>query len=160
MASSRLSFTGPDHFPPIGKMWSLSKMASTTTTKAPVDSETGTTTEIHVEQDKGLRRKLKARHLSMIALGGALGSGLLITTGATLAKGGPGGLLISYCVIGCIVALVLSAMGEMATWRPIASGFAGYGTAYVDPALGFALGYWHVDLVLFGCRAFVSDHVP
>jgi amino acid transporter len=82
-------------------------------------------------------------HLSMIALGGALGSGLLITTGTSLAKGGPAALLISYCVIGFLVILVLSAIGEMATWRPIASGFTGYGTAYVDPALLLAIGMCH-----------------
>jgi amino acid transporter len=104
------------------------------------DTEQGTTTEI--EAQGGLHRTLKARHLSMIALGGALGSGLLVTTGASLAKGGPAGLLITYCLIGFIVLLVLTAIGEIATWRPIASGFTGYGAAYVDPAMGFALGYW------------------
>ncbi|RFU35445.1 hypothetical protein B7463_g863, partial [Scytalidium lignicola] len=103
------------------------------------DTEHGTTAEIPAQG--GLHRTLKARHLSMIALGGALGSGLLVTTGASLAKGGPAGLLISYCLIGFMVVLVLTAIGEMATWRPIASGFTGYATAYVDPALGFVLGY-------------------
>ncbi|KAH8811151.1 amino acid permease [Xylogone sp. PMI_703] len=103
------------------------------------DSEHGTTIEI--TQPGGLQRALKARHLSMIALGGALGSGLLVTTGASLAKGGPAALLISYCLIGCMVVLVLTAIGEIATWRPIDSGFTGYASAYVDPALGFVLGY-------------------
>jgi yeast amino acid transporter len=107
------------------------------------DTEHGAVVDITARD--GLQRTLKARHLSMIALGGALGSGLLITTGTALAKGGPAAILICYCLIGFIVLLVLSAIGEMATWRPLASGFTGYGTAYVDPAMGFALGYWWVS---------------
>jgi yeast amino acid transporter len=108
----------------------------------PVDTEKGTMADMSLRDDSGLHRSLKARHLSMIALGGALGSGLLITTGTALEKGGPAALLITYCIIGMVVALVLSAMGEIATWKPIASGFTGYAATYVDPALGFALGYW------------------
>ena len=114
------------------------KMSSTD--QALYDTEPGTVTDITAQDD--LHRTLKARHLSMIALGGALGSGLLITTGSALAKGGPAAILICYCLIGFIVLLVLTAIGEMATWRPLASGFTGYATAYMDPALGFALGYW------------------
>ncbi len=95
------------------------------------DAEHGTTVEVKIAAQGGLHRALKARHLSMIALGGALGSGLLITTGATLSKGGPAALLISYCVIGSLVIVVLTAIGEIATWRPIASGFTGYAAAYV-----------------------------
>lgn len=114
------------------------------------DTEAG---EIHGEragslQQNRLHRNLQARHLSMIALGGALGSGLLISTGTALAKGGPGAILIAYCFIGCIVSMVLFAMGEVATWRPISTGFPGYGSTYVDPAFGFALGYWLVALYM------------
>jgi len=104
------------------------------------DREPGLVNDIATKN--GLHQTLEARHLSMIALGGALGSGLLITTGSALAKGGPAALLIAYCIIGFVVFLVLTAIGELATWRPIASGFTGYGSAYVDPAMGFALGYW------------------
>jgi len=119
---------------------SFAKHDKQATPRTSLDAEQGTT-ELFASKH-GLHQELKARHLSMIALGGALGSGLLITTGSALAKGGPAALLICYCLLGFLVLLVLSAIGEMATWKPLASGFTGYATTYVDPALGFALGYW------------------
>jgi amino acid transporter len=88
-----------------------------------------------------LHRGLKARHITMIAIGGAIGTGLIIGTGAALAKAGPGSILISYTAVGLLVFIVMCGLGEMAAWLPHASGFAGYATRFVDPALGFALGY-------------------
>lgn len=89
----------------------------------------------------GLHRGLKARHITMIAIGGAIGTGLIIGTGAALARAGPASILISYALVGFIVYLVMCGLGEMAAWLPLGSGFAGYATRFVDPALGFALGY-------------------
>lgn len=88
-----------------------------------------------------LHRGLRARQVTMIALGGALGSGLLIGTGASLAQAGPGSIFISYTILGFICWIVLCALGEMAAWLPIESGFTGFATRFVDPALGFSLGY-------------------
>lgn len=88
-----------------------------------------------------LKKTLEARHLSMIAIGGALGTGLLIGTGSALKAAGPGGVFISYTVLGFVVYMVLSALGEIATFIPLADGFAGYMTRYVDEALGFACGW-------------------
>lgn len=93
-----------------------------------------------------LHRGLKARHITMIAIGGAIGTGLIIGTGAALAKAGPGSILISYTFVGLIVFLVMAALGEMAAWLPLGEGFAGYATRFCDPALGFALGYVSLDL--------------
>lgn len=62
-------------------------------------------------------------------------------TGTSLAKAGPGSIFISYTILGFIVWIVLCALGEMAAWLPIESGFTGYATRFVDPALGFSLGY-------------------
>ncbi|CAH2352667.1 dicarboxylic amino acid permease [[Candida] railenensis] len=88
-----------------------------------------------------LKKGLHARHVTMIAIGGALGTGLLIGTGSALAKAGPGSILISYSAIGFVVYMVMCALGEVATFIPLADGFAGYCNRYVDPALGFACGY-------------------
>ena len=66
---------------------------------------------------------------------------LIIGTGTALANAGPASILISYSIVGLIVFVVMTALGEMATWLPIAGGFAPYATRFVDPALGFALGY-------------------
>ncbi|KAL3418650.1 dicarboxylic amino acid permease [Phlyctema vagabunda] len=91
-----------------------------------------------------LHRDLKTRQLAMIALGGALGTGLLINTGTVLAQSGPGSTLIGYALVGILCYAVMAAMGEMAAWLPMPSGFTGFAHRFVDPALGFALGwnYW------------------
>ncbi|KAK6346639.1 hypothetical protein TWF696_006759 [Orbilia brochopaga] len=88
-----------------------------------------------------LHRGLQSRQVTMIAIGGAIGTGLIIGTGSALAKAGPGSLLIAYTFVGFIVFLVMAALGEMAAWLPAAGGFSVYATRFVDPALGFALGY-------------------
>lgn len=88
-----------------------------------------------------LHRGLRARQVTMIALGGALGSGLLIGTGSALANAGPASIFISYTILGFIVWIVLCSLGEMAAWLPLESGFTGYATRFVDPALGFSMGY-------------------
>ena len=50
-----------------------------------------------------LRRSLKARHMNMIAIGGAIGTGLFVASGETISVAGPGGALIAYGVIGLMV---------------------------------------------------------
>jgi amino acid transporter len=96
---------------------------------------------IGLEDHNRLHRGLKARHITMIAIGGAIGTGLIIGTGAALARAGPGSIFISYSVVGFLVYLVMCALGEMAAWLPLSSGFTGYAVRFCDPALGFALGY-------------------
>lgn len=88
-----------------------------------------------------LKKGLDARHVTMIAIGGALGTGLLIGTGSSLKNAGPGSTLVAYSAIGFVVYMVMCALGEVATFIPLADGFTGYCNRYVDPALGFACGY-------------------
>ncbi|GFF28904.1 dicarboxylic amino acid permease [Aspergillus udagawae] len=97
-----------------------------------------------------LHRGLKSRHITMIAIGGAIGTGLIIGTGGALAKAGPGSILISYSFVGFIVYLVMCGLGEMATWLPMPSGFTGYAARFCDPALGFAIGwtYWFKYIIV------------
>ena len=87
------------------------------------------------ETDK-LKREFKERHVSMIAVAGAIGTGLIIGSGTGLVRGGPASLLIAYSVIGAVVFFIMTAVGEMATMLPSDKGFAGYATRFVDPALG------------------------
>lgn len=97
----------------------------------------------HTEVGTGydLKRGLHARHIVMIAIGGAISTRLIIGTGAALGKAGPGSIFISYLLVGMLVYMVMCALGEMATWLPTNKNFAGYATRVCDPALGFALGY-------------------
>ncbi|KXN82072.1 Dicarboxylic amino acid permease [Leucoagaricus sp. SymC.cos] len=92
-------------------------------------------------KEETLHRGLKARQISMIALGGAVGTGLIIGSGTALRRGGPLGLLLGYAFVGFVCYLVLVSLGEMAAFLPHKKGFAGYATRFVDPALGFALGW-------------------
>ncbi len=91
-----------------------------------------------------LRRSLKARHLNMIAIGGSIGTGLFVASGATISDAGPGGALLAYALIGIMVYLVMQSLGEMAAYLPVAGSFQEYGTRFVSPSFGFAMGwnYW------------------
>lgn len=97
------------------------------------------------EQNNELKRGLKARHLNMIALGGSIGTGIFVAMGDTLNQAGPGGALAAYGLIGLMVYFLITSLGEMATYMPISGSFSSYATKFIDPALGFALGwnYWY-----------------
>lgn len=96
---------------------------------------------LETSPDSSLHRGLKARHITMIAIGGALGTGLIIGTGNALAQAGPGSLFISYTFVGALVFMVMAGLGEMAAWLPLSAGFTGYASRYCHPSLGFALGW-------------------
>jgi yeast amino acid transporter len=96
---------------------------------------------IEFSEETKLTRGLKARHITMIAIGGAIGTGLIIGTGRALTQAGPASMLISYTAVGFLVWIVMCALGEMASWLPLSSGFTGYAARFCDPALGFALGW-------------------
>ncbi|GEO67715.1 amino acid permease [Levilactobacillus spicheri] len=91
-----------------------------------------------------VKRGLKTRHVSMIALGGCIGTGLFVASGSAISTAGPGGALVAYIGMGLMVYFLMTSLGEMATNMPISGSFAAYSAKYVDPALGFAMGwnYW------------------
>lgn len=91
-----------------------------------------------------LHRGLRARHLNMIAIGGSIGTGLFVASGATISQAGPGGALLAYALIGAMVFFLMQSLGEMATYSPVVGSFGEYGTRYVSPSFGFAMGwnYW------------------
>lgn len=88
-----------------------------------------------------LSRKLKGRHLQMIAIGGSIGTGLFVGSGGALAHGGPASVLIAFALIGCMLYSVVHALGEMAVLYPVAGSFSAYSTRFLDPAWGFAMGW-------------------
>lgn len=98
-------------------------------------------TLIEVEPGYELHRRLDARHMSMIAIGATLGTGLVIGSGPALAMAGPASILLAYAIVGGMGYFVMAALSEMATWIPLPEGLAGYTSRFVDPALGFALGW-------------------
>ena len=70
-----------------------------------------------------LARKLSARQVQMIAIGGTIGTGLFLGTGKSLATGGPASMLIAYAIVGAIVFITMLSLGEMAAFMPIAGSF-------------------------------------
>ncbi|KAJ1547824.1 hypothetical protein HK096_010828 [Nowakowskiella sp. JEL0078] len=98
--------------------------------------------------DRFLNRKLDARHLQLIAIGGTIGwhprTGMFLGSGATIAEAGPAGSLLAFFIVSIMVYLVTTSLGEMATYIPVPGSFSTYGTRFVHPSYGFALGwnYW------------------
>ena len=95
--------------------------------------------------NKKLQRGMKGRHLSMIAIGGSIGTGLFVASGATINTAGPGGALLAYALIGIMVWFLMQSLGEMATYLPVAGSFGEYSRRFVSPSFGFAMGwnYWY-----------------
>lgn len=87
-----------------------------------------------------LQRRLKSRHLQMIAIGGCIGSGLFVGSGSALATGGPASLLIAFTLVGVMLFCTIHALGELAVLFPVAGSFSVYSTRFLDPAWGFAMG--------------------
>ena len=92
-----------------------------------------------------LKRSLKSRHLTMISLGGTIGTGLFLASGGAIHSAGPGGAILSYLVIGIMVYFLMTGLAEMGAYMPVAGSFSTYAAKFVDPSLGFALGwnYWY-----------------
>ncbi|WP_367881740.1 amino acid permease [Neisseria sp. MVDL18-041461] len=80
----------------------------------------------------------------MIAIGGCIGTGLFMASGTAISSAGPGGALVAYVAIGLMVYFLMTSLGEMATYLPTSGSFSTYAARFVDPSLGFALGwnYW------------------
>lgn len=98
-----------------------------------------------------VQRKLKQRHVQMIAIAGTIGTGLFLGSGHALAQGGPLGALIAYALIGTVAFSSLCAIGEMTAHAPISGTFPHYAARWVDPALGFAVGwnYFYTNAITY-----------
>lgn len=91
-----------------------------------------------------LQRKLSSRHLQFVAIGGTVGTGVFIASGTSIATAGPAGALLAYVFVGTLVYSVMLSLAEMATYLPISGAFTQYAARFVDPSLGFSMGwiYW------------------
>lgn len=96
----------------------------TTSTKAQ-DCVGDVSTTPFVNADK-LARRLSARQVQMIAIGGTIGTGLFLGTGESIATGGPASTLIAYAICGGIVFVTMLCLGEMAAFVPVAGSFCTY----------------------------------
>lgn len=101
-----------------------------------------------MDPNSGVKRALKTRHLSMMALAGIIGPGLLIGAGGALAKGGPASLIIGFGIIGMVAFSIMQSLGELTTLYPTGGAFTGLADRFVDKAFGVALG-WNYFIIWF-----------
>ena len=104
---------------------------------------------IDVEENKNvgtLERKLKSRHIQFMALSGAIGTGLFVGSGQVLSLAGPLSAFLAYLITGFNLFCVINGLGEMATYLPLPGAVPVYAARFVDPALGFVLG-WNCRLI-------------
>lgn len=101
-----------------------------------------------------LSRTLKTRHLSMIALGGVIGAGLLVASSGAILSAGPA-VIISYALAGLLVVLIMRMLGEMASASPETGSFSAYAHRFIGPWAGLSIGwlYWWVWVVIVGIEA-------
>ena len=97
-----------------------------------------------------LKRGLKNRHIQLIALGGAIGTGLFLGSAGVLQSAGPS-MILGYAIGGFIAFLIMRQLGEMIVEEPVAGSFSHFAHSYWGPFAGFLSGwnYW-VLYVLVG----------
>jgi L-asparagine transporter-like permease len=104
-----------------------------------------------IDREAGLHRQLTSRQISMIALGGAIGTGLFLGSAISVRLAGPG-VILSYAA-GAVIALLLTwALAEMAVAHPVAGSFGVYAETYLHPWAGFTVrySYWLCQVVAIG----------
>ncbi|MFF1295533.1 MULTISPECIES: amino acid permease [unclassified Streptomyces] len=99
-----------------------------------------TSVEASQEPDVSLSHGLKQRHLSMIALGGVIGAGLFVGSGAGIAAAGPS-IVVAYVLSGLLVMLVMRMLGEMSAAYPSSGSFSAHAERAIGPWAGFTAGW-------------------
>jgi L-asparagine transporter-like permease len=114
-------------------------------------SDGETSFENIVERERGLRRSLSARRLTMIAIGGAIGTGLFLGSGFAISLAGPG-VLVSYAIGAVIALLLMGCLAEMTVAHPTSGSFGAYAEYYIGPLAGFLVryAYWTCIVLAVG----------
>ncbi|MEU9760480.1 amino acid permease [Streptomyces sp. NPDC047987] len=94
----------------------------------------------HDAGDAGYSKDLKSRHINMIAIGGAIGTGLFLGAGGRLAGAGPS-LAVAYAVCGVFAFFVVRALGELVLYRPSSGAFVSYAREFMGEKGAFAAGW-------------------
>ncbi|MFP5345857.1 MAG: amino acid permease [Actinomycetes bacterium] len=104
--------------------------------------------------DDSLKKGLRQRHLTMIAIGGVIGAGLFVGSGAVIQEVGPGAFL-TYAITGVLIVMVMRMLGEMAVANPSTGSFADYARQALGGWAGFSVGwlYWYFWVVVVGFEA-------
>ncbi|MGR3937988.1 amino acid permease [Streptomyces sp. BRA346] len=115
--------------------------------------QSGTTaTDAGADASRPLSHGLKQRHLSMIALGGVIGAGLFVGSGAGIAAAGPS-IILAYALSGLLVMLVMRMLGEMSAANPASGSFSVHAERSIGPWAGFTVGWMFWTLLCVGIAA-------
>ncbi len=103
---------------------------------------------------------LKVRHLTMMGLGSAVGAGLFVGAGQSIAAAGPG-VLVSYALAGLVVVCVMFMLGEMASAKPSSGAFSTYAEEGVGKWAGFSVGwiYWFMLIMVLGVEILAATSI-
>ncbi|MGW7466398.1 amino acid permease [Streptomyces xantholiticus] len=117
-------------------------------------SRTTAPAQVDQQADATLTHGLKQRHLSMIALGGVIGAGLFVGSGAGIAAAGPS-IVVAYALSGLLVMLVMRMLGEMSAANPASGSFSVHAERAIGPWAGFTAGwaFWFLLCVAVGLEA-------
>ncbi|MCP3817738.1 amino acid permease [Streptomyces sp. A3M-1-3] len=101
-----------------------------------------------------LSHGLKQRHLTMLGLGGVIGAGLFVGSGAGIAVAGPG-IVVSYLIAGTLAMLVMRMLGEMSAAMPASGSFSVHAERAMGRWAGFSVGwlYWFLLVVVLAVEA-------
>jgi len=120
------------------------------------ESNTGPSGDILslAKQEAGLARQLSTRQMTMIAIGGAIGTGLFLSSGLAVREAGPG-VILSYALGAGIALLLVGVLAEMAVAHPAAGSFGVYAELYLSRWAGFAVRYtyWAAQSIAIGGEA-------
>lgn len=107
-----------------------------------------------MNQKKDLSKELKFRHITMISIGGVIGAGLFVGSGAVIQSTGPSAI-ISYCLAALLVVFVMRMLGEMASLNPTSGSFANYASEILGPWAGYMVGwlYWFFWVIVIAIEA-------
>lgn len=92
------------------------------------------------EHKNTLKRGLSNRHIQLIALGGAVGTGLFLGIAQTIQLAGPS-VILGYAIAGVIAFLIMRQLGEMVVEEPVAGSFSHFANRYWGPFAGFVSGW-------------------
>ena len=120
----------------------------------PQENRTG---ENGTNQESGLRHQLSAGQMAMVAVGGSIGTGLLLGSAAAIEIAGPA-VILSYVLASFICWTVTMAVGELSSAHPAAGSFGLYADLYLNPWAGFVsrTGYWIAISVSVGANLVAS----
>jgi GABA permease len=112
------------------------------------------------EEAAQLQKGLRQRHMTMISLGGVIGAGLFVGSGAVMNQTGPASIL-SYLAAGLLVVLVMRMLGEMAVARPQVGSFMEYCREALGPWAGFTVGwlYWYFWAIVLAVEAVAGAEI-